>query len=94
LANDNFDTGDSTGPGKYRMNDDTYAKLLDKLYEAKFAGVSPDVRSNILNFYADPDAPYATKRDPKAWEKVQTELGQLKAAAAAPAVAQSSNTPH
>lgn len=93
LANDNFDTGDSTGPGKYRMNDDTYAKLLDKLCEAKFAGVSPDVRSNILTFYADPNAPYATKRDPKAWEKVQTELAQLKAAPAAPAVAQSSNTP-
>jgi hypothetical protein len=92
LPNDNFDTGDSTGPGKYRMNDDTYAKLLDKLCEAKFAGASPDVRSSVLTFYADPNAPYATKRDPKAWEKVQTELGQLKAASAAPAVAQSSTT--
>jgi Zinc dependent phospholipase C len=93
LANDNFDTGAASGPGNYRLNDDTYAKLLDKLADEKFAGASPEVRSNILKFYDDPSAPYATKRDPKAWAKVQTDLQQLKAAAPAttPVVAQSSN---
>ena len=92
MANDNFDTGGSIAPGKYRMSDDTYAKLLDKLSDEKFAKASPDVRANILAFYSDPNAPYATKRDPKAWEKVQIELDQLKAAPpAAPVVAESSN---
>ncbi|MEQ1472258.1 MAG: zinc dependent phospholipase C family protein [Candidatus Acidiferrum sp.] len=89
IVNDNFDTGDLTAPGKYRMNDDTYAKLLDKLSDEKFAGAPPELRANILAFFADLNAPYATKRDPKAWAKVQTELDQLKAAppAEAPAVA-------
>jgi hypothetical protein len=80
LANDNFDTGETTGPGKYRMNDDTYAKLLGKLSEEKFAGATPELRSNILQFFDDPNAPYATKRKPKEWAKVQTELTELKAA--------------
>jgi hypothetical protein len=80
LPNDNFDTGEPTVPGKYQMNDDTYAKLLDKLSEEKFAGAPPELRANILAFFGDPNAPYATKRDPKAWAKVQTELDQLKAA--------------
>jgi Zinc dependent phospholipase C len=80
LVNDNFDTGEPTGPGKYQMNDDTYAKLLDKLSDEKFAGAPPELRTNILTFFADLNAPYATKRDPKAWAKVQTELDQLRAA--------------
>ncbi len=33
LPNDNFDVGESTGPGKYRLNDEAHAKLLDKLAE-------------------------------------------------------------
>src|ERR1700693_6266284 len=93
MVNDNFDTGGSIAPGKYRMSDDTYAKLLDKLSDEKFAKASPDVRANILAFYSDPSAPYATKRDPKAWEKVQIELEQLKAAPpATPVVAESANS--
>jgi hypothetical protein len=93
LPNDNFDTGEATGPGKYGMNDDTYAKLLDKLSDEKFAGAAPELRANLLNFFADPAAPYATKRDPKAWAKLLTELDQLKAAPAveAPAVSASSS---
>ncbi|MEQ1352770.1 MAG: zinc dependent phospholipase C family protein, partial [Candidatus Acidiferrum sp.] len=80
LPNDNFDTGEATGPGVYFMNDDTFAKLLDKLAEEKFAGAPPELRANLLKFYGDPNGAYSTKKDPKAWAKVQTELGQLKAA--------------
>jgi hypothetical protein len=89
IVNDNFDTGDLTAPGKYRMNDDTYARLLDTLSNQKFAGAPPQLRANILAFFSDLNAPYATKRDPKAWAKVQTQLEQLKAAppAEAPTVA-------
>jgi hypothetical protein len=91
IVNDNFDTGEMTAPGKYRMNDDTYARLLDTLSDQKFAGAAPQLRANILAFFADLNAPYATKRDPKAWAKVQTELDQLKAAppAEGPTVAMS-----
>jgi len=80
LMNNNFDTGDMTGPGKYRMNDEAHAKLLGMLADNKFAGASPEVREELLHFFSDPDAPYATKRNVKAWADVQTQLEQLKAA--------------
>ena len=80
MINDNFDTGGMTGPGKYRMNDEAHAKLLGMLAEQQFAGASPAVREELLHFFSEPDAPYATKRDAKAWANVQVQLEQLKVA--------------
>jgi hypothetical protein len=88
LANDNFDVGEITPPGVYGMNDDTHAKLLDRLAAQKFAGTTPEIRAELLSFYGDPNAPYATKRKRKEWSKVEVQLQQLKTAAAAPATAQ------
>jgi hypothetical protein len=80
LPNDNFDVGEATGPGVYAMNDDAHAKLLDKLANQKFAGVSPELRDELIHFYSEPGAAYSTKRDAKAWAAVQSELAQLKSA--------------
>jgi hypothetical protein len=80
LSNENFDTGGMTGPGKYRMNDEAHAKLLGMLADQKFVGASPAVREELLRFFSDTDAPYATKRKVKAWGKVQIQIEQLKAA--------------
>jgi hypothetical protein len=80
LPNNNFDTGEVTGPGKYRLNDETHAKLLDALAKQNFSGASPAVQAELLEFYGHPDAPYATKRNSKAWAKVQGQLEQLKKA--------------
>jgi Zinc dependent phospholipase C len=82
LPNHNFDVGENTGPGKYRLNDEAHAELLDKLAENKFAGVTPEVRTELLRFFAEPDAPYATRHNAKAWTKVQTQLQQLKSLSA------------
>jgi hypothetical protein len=81
LPNDNFDTGEITGPGKYRLNDETHAKLLDALAKHNFSGVSLEVRTELLEFFGHPEVPYAIKRKPKEWAKVQAELEQLKKAA-------------
>ncbi len=81
LPNDNFDTGKITGPGQYQLNDETQAKLLDALAKQQFRGASPELRAELLEFFGHPDAPYATKRKPKVWAKVQTDLEQLKTAA-------------
>jgi Zinc dependent phospholipase C len=78
LPNENFDTGEVTGPGKYRLVDETHAKLLDALAKQNFSGVRPELRAEFLEFYGHPDAPYATKRRAKAWAKVQAQLEQLK----------------
>ena len=78
LPNDNFDTGELTEPGKYWLADETYAQLLDDLAKQNFSGLSPELRAEFLEFYGHPDAPYATKGNPKAWAKVQAQLEQLK----------------
>jgi hypothetical protein len=91
LPNDNFDTGDITGPGKYQLNDETQAKLLDALAKQNFSGASPEMRAELLEFFGHPDAPYTLKRKPKDWAKVQAELEQLKSAA--PPAAASLNDP-
>jgi len=81
LPNDNFDTGEIAGPGKYQLTDETYARLLDDLAKQNFSSAAPELRAEILEFYGHPDAPYATKLNPKAWAKVQAQLEQLKKAA-------------
>jgi Zinc dependent phospholipase C len=92
LPNDNFDTGEATGPGKYRLDDETHAKLLDALAKHNFSGASPELRAELVEFYGHPDAPYATKRKPKDWAKVQVQLEQLKTAAP-PVVARDADDP-
>ena len=89
LENDNFDVGESTGPGKYRMNDEAHAKLLDELAETNFSSLTSEAKAELLHFYADPDAPYTTKRRAKAWAKVQAELQQLQTAPVIPLTAAS-----
>jgi hypothetical protein len=62
-------------PTAYPFTDETYAKLLAKVYGKP---VSVGLRSDIIMFYADPALPFATKKDPKAWQNVLDELGKLK----------------
>jgi hypothetical protein len=78
VPNDNFDTGDYTGPGQYWLNDDTRAQLVDSLAKQNFQRLSPELRADILSFYGHTDAHYATERRPKEWARVQSELAQLK----------------
>jgi len=51
LTNRDLDTGRQVSPGEYALTDRTYDKLLVKLAEKKFDGVTPDIRQNILAFY-------------------------------------------
>jgi hypothetical protein len=88
VPNDNFDTGAVTPPGVYFMADDVYAKLIEKLAAQNFAGLTPELRAELLGYYADPNAPNATKRNPKEWSKVQVALQQLKSAPPTPVNAQ------
>src|SRR5579864_5652889 len=74
LANVDFDTGKATDAAEYSLTDDTYAKLLGQLAGRKFDHTSPDLRENILNFYADLSLPLETKKDPAHWQGVLTAL--------------------
>jgi len=88
LPNDNFDTGEISGPGTYELADKAQAKLLDLLAKQNFNGASSEVRAELLEFFGHPEAPYAMKRNAKEWAKVQAQVEQLKNAPP-PAVASS-----
>jgi len=72
-----LDTGYLTRPGTYRLTDETYAKLLGRVTR-DVARPPLGLRKNILAFYAQPDAPIVTKRNPRKWKKVQAELAVLR----------------
>jgi hypothetical protein len=80
LVNDNFDTGTRAGPGEYPLADKTYARLLDRLAKDHFVQVSPKLRSDLLTYYSDLNAPYSTKQKTKQWEVVLHEVNDLKTA--------------
>jgi len=86
LTNTDFDTGRDTHAGEYVLSDNSYAHLLHQLAQDKFALLTPELQQNILAFYGDPNAPIATKRKPKDWERTQDELVLLKVQQPAPAV--------
>ena len=57
ISNRDLDTGKPVSPGEYAFTDRTYDKLLMKLAEKKFDGVTPELRENILSFYARMTSP-------------------------------------
>jgi hypothetical protein len=78
LPNSNFDVGDATQAGKYKLTDEAYAKLLHKL-DGHYADVPQDLRSDILAFYHDLSLPIATKANSGDWARLQAELSHLQA---------------
>ena len=89
LTNCDFDTGKETRAAEYSLTDESYAKLLGRLEKREFALTSSELRSNILNFYADLSLPLETKKDSGRWQNVLTSLDQLKLFTPAPIVAAS-----
>jgi hypothetical protein len=78
LPNDNIDVGEVTIAGKYKLTDDAYAKLLDKL-DGHYADLPQDLRGDILGFYQNLAAPIATKTNASDWARLQEELNRLEA---------------
>jgi hypothetical protein len=78
LPNDNFDVGEATKAGKYKLTDAAYAKLLHKL-QGHYADLSQDLRSDILAFYHDLSLPIATKANESDWARLQEEISHLEA---------------
>ncbi|MBI2681216.1 MAG: zinc dependent phospholipase C family protein [Candidatus Solibacter usitatus] len=78
LANENFDVGAPTLAGQYLGTDQAYDKLLSKIAEHKFAGVSADLRRNILDYYKDrKPLSQETKKARSDWAKLLAQRAQL-----------------
>jgi hypothetical protein len=78
LPNDNLDVGAFTAPGKYRLTDVAYSELLHKLRD-HYAEMPPELRSDILGFYRNLDAPISTRTNHEEWARVLGELDRLRA---------------
>ena len=84
LQNTDLDTGRPTSAAEYRLADNAYAQILNKLASHKFESVTPELRENILAFYRDTNAHIATKKDSGEWRRTLRELAGLKSAGVLP----------
>jgi hypothetical protein len=85
IPNKDFDTGKDTRAGEYQLTDKAYERLLDQLTNRNFAHLTPQLQENILEFYADLNAPIWTKHSKKAWTQTLADIEKLRGAPASPA---------
>jgi len=78
LPNRDFDTGKSTKPGEYSLADETYAKLVGKLWTRHFDLVTPELQANIVAFYAGFPRIQPDNFSPDQWNKVVSEVDDLR----------------
>jgi Zinc dependent phospholipase C len=78
LRNVDLDSGQTTKATECSLTDEAYAKLLAQVAGRKFDLTTPELRDNILDFYSDLTAPIETKKNVGEWQKVLSELDQLK----------------
>jgi hypothetical protein len=78
LSNKDCDTGRDTRAGEYVLTDNAYARLLGQLADKNFDQLSLALKENILSFYDNLNAPIATKRNKKAWQRTLEQLAKLK----------------
>jgi len=80
LANTDFDTGQRSVRGRNPLAEETYADFLNKLAGRKFVDVSPQLRSDINNYFRDAVAPTSAARQiPKNEARIRLQLAALNA---------------
>jgi hypothetical protein len=77
IHNRDLDTGLVVKPGSYPLTDNTYAKLLEVITKNPANVVPTQLKHDLIEYYADPQAPIITKKDPEKWAQVQTNLKTL-----------------
>lgn len=78
FANIDFDTGNNTAPGEYKLADINYGNLILKLRKEKFNLLSAPLKLNIIDFYSNPNVKIATKKCHKESKKLGKALEKLK----------------
>jgi len=84
LENRDLDTGKPTSHREYPLADKAYAQILDKLASRNFENVPPDLRANLIAFYADSESTIASQKDKREWQKTLRALAELKRAGVLP----------
>jgi hypothetical protein len=50
---------------------------VEDLAKKRANPIAPELRADILQFYSNPNAPLATKKKKKDWQKLQQNLAKL-----------------
>ena len=77
ISNRDLDTGVVVKPGGYPLADKTYATLLAMITAHPDNVVPLQLKHDLAAYYADPNAPIITKKDPSKWAQVQANLKTL-----------------
>jgi hypothetical protein len=77
LNNRDLDTGQFVKPGEYSPTDNTYAQLLGVITKNSANVVPTELKHDLIEYYADPQAPINTKKSPEKWAQVQANLKTL-----------------
>jgi hypothetical protein len=77
LPNTDFDTGEPSAHGEYELADETYAELLDRLADRKFAGIPPTLKTNITTYYAR-GFDKVSRKERKREKEIKKQLAQMK----------------
>jgi hypothetical protein len=86
VANTDFDTGKPSAHGEYELADATYAELLERLADRKFAGVPTPLARIVLAYYDAAPQRVSGRKEARRLKKINARLPALRcAAAAAPA---------
>ena len=74
LPDRDLDTGNRVQPGSYRLTDKTYSQLLARLTADPGQPVPAGLQQNVLEYYANPNTRISTRKNTRAWKRVQQEL--------------------
>ena len=80
LEDVNYDTGNATTPGEYRLADETYDKLVERLSQTRFTELTSPLKDNILTFYSKADTTQLALSYPKDWKKTSQSVQAIKTA--------------
>jgi hypothetical protein len=72
------DTGHRVRAGEYVLSDETYEHLLRELTRKGLDRVSPDLRADVLAFYAQPPPSPSKAKARKAWSQAIAQVDVLK----------------
>jgi hypothetical protein len=82
IPNRNLDTGELTRAGQYTLADQAYDDLVRRLAKNNFAYLTPDLKSNIVAYFAGGSA--RDKLSGRKWRQTEEDLTKLKAQPVAP----------